>query len=79
LVNEPYAKVEIFYNCVFQGKTSAGLSVDEFGRVTLTPQETITNLPMTGLGAGTVTNLAPSGAVVQYDNAGDEHIVSDTT
>jgi len=39
--NEPWANIHIEYNCVFQGKTSASLSVGEDGTVTVSPQETV--------------------------------------
>lgn len=52
--NEPVAQVELQFDVVFQGKTSAGLewSVDEGGKVqgvTITPYESIASLPLTPL------------------------------
>lgn len=38
LINEPWADYQLEYNCVFQGKTSAGISVDNAGRIVLTPE-----------------------------------------
>lgn len=76
LLNEPWAQVEVYYNVVFQGKTSASLSVDATtGAVTLTPHEVFTNLPYSGLGTGTQTTL--SGSVVTYDNSGNQITISD--
>lgn len=43
--NEPYAQVEIEYNCVFMGKTSAAISVSDSGAVTLTPWTPPTTIP----------------------------------
>lgn len=39
LFNEPWAQIQIEYNCVFQGKTTASLSVAEDGTVIVSPQD----------------------------------------
>lgn len=44
LFNEPFAAVELEWNCVFQGKTSASLSLAEDGSVCVKAHDTITNL-----------------------------------
>lgn len=44
LFNEPYASVEITYDCVFQGKIIGGLSLDESGNVVVS-QPTVTTVP----------------------------------
>jgi len=77
VLNEPWAKVEISYNCVFQGKTSAGLSVDDLGRVILTPEGLISNLTFTAVGAGTVHPLQPSGGVKTFDESGNAVFITD--
>jgi len=76
--NEPYASVEVWYNCVFQGKTGASISVSEAGVVTLTPY-TATPLPMSPLGTGTqqetdATTIADRR--VTYDNSGNQIVIT---
>lgn len=75
LINEPTHHVEVYYNCVFQGKTSASLSVGDDGSVTLTPHENFAPLPFSALGTG--TQGGPTGRVVTYDNSGNEVIMRD--
>lgn len=43
LINEPWASVELTYNCVFQGKNSAAVSVGEGGSIILTPHTQLVN------------------------------------
>lgn len=75
ITNEPWVKVEIFYNCVFQGKTSASLAVANDGTVTLRPHELFTSLPFTPLGHG--TQGGPTGRVVTFDNTSTQVIIGD--
>jgi len=75
ITNEPWAKVEVYYNCVFQGKTSASLTVSDDGSITLRPHELFTNLAQTPLGSG--TGGGPTGRVVTYDNSGNQVIMGD--
>lgn len=37
LFNEPWATFELSFNCVFQGKTSASIGIDNNGVITITP------------------------------------------
>lgn len=75
IFNEPWADVEVSYDCVFQGKTSASLTVGEDGSVTLTPQELFTPLVQSSLGVG--THGGPSGLVNVVDNDGVSGTISD--
>lgn len=50
--NEPFCDVEISYNCVFRGKTSASIGFTESGALTITPHDSIVNLEQTPLGVG---------------------------
>jgi len=75
-VNEPWADVEIYYDCVFRGKTSASLSVGVDGSVTLTPQEVFTPLSFSPLGVGTYT-LHASAESQTIDNTGATVTMSD--
>jgi len=78
VINEPWAQVEVFYNCVFQGKTSGSLTVDcDTGAVTITPHDTIVNLPFSPLGAGTQTSQGCSGQVHTTDEQGNSVVISD--
>lgn len=72
LLNEPWADVEVYYTCVFRGKTSASITTNDDGSVTLVPQENFTPLPFSPLGVGT-----HSGVVTAINNAGAEITMSD--
>lgn len=72
IINEPWADVEVYYGCVFRGKTSASLNLNDDGSVTITPQENFVPLPFSPLGVGT-----HSGVVTTLDNSGNLVTISD--
>lgn len=37
IFNEPWADFDLYFNCVFQGKTSASISLDNSGNIVITP------------------------------------------
>lgn len=77
LINEPWATLEITYNCVFRGKTSASLTVGDTGAVTIVPHDLITNLapsdllPLYGQVNLTTDN---TGATVSLTDRGDHTV-----
>lgn len=75
LFNEGWATFEMEWNCVFQGKTSAALSLTEDGSIKVTPHDTIANLvpsdvlPVYGGFVSTTTDN--DGATVEISDRGD--------
>lgn len=76
LENEPWATAEIEYNCVFQGKTSASLTLAEDGSVCVTAHDTIANLDQTQLlpqyGGFTQKVTDNVGTIVTITDRGDQ-------
>lgn len=74
LLNEPWADYEIFFNCVFQGKTSASLSFDASGNIIITPEKLNPTRP-----AETTTLLRGSATGdVRFDASGNLVPVTDS-
>lgn len=63
LFNEPWAALEITYDCVFRGKTGSALSLGENGEITVAKPDAFENPPeslIVGLN-GTFTDTVPTG------------------
>lgn len=74
IFNEPWAEAVIEYNCVFQGKTSASLSVAQDGTITIKPDTQVLTVP-------TVTFEAIRGSLAgdkRYDLSGNLVSVTDS-
>lgn len=75
LFNEPFASIELEWNCVFQGKTSASLSLAEDGSVCVKAHDTIANLEQSDLlpQYGGFTNKVTdnAGSIVTLTDRGD--------